>query len=447
MSRLILGHTTPNSIKIWVRASSRWPVAFIDVLDESNNKMAKTAVVVTAEAEFYTAVVEWKELQPDTTYRTKLAFGKDKKTPEAERIRDAYTEGRFRTFPEPEAGGKYSFMFGSCNLHSLGILEKPDKAWLQVSKLLKENSARFMLHCGDQIYADIPLKPQASLEHYRNKYLDAWEDCVPAKKTLTEVPHYMILDDHEITNNFDNDLTDGSIDYQGLARVAMKVYWEFQHSHNPHSDLPGFHYHYEFECGKAKFFVMDTRYYRLSRSGQLLNPAQEAALLGWLSRHRDELKFIVSSVPFVAEVKSPDKDKWCDQVYDEQRGRILAKILGEDISKVVFLTGDMHSALHATLTVEDSSGKRATVHELMSSPINQLTPDISIERQYVPVSDPRVLGSSGVTIQSRIDPKSYFAKHSNIMAVEVGEDGAVGYKIYQTTSSSVSPVKSGSFKP
>ncbi|WP_208300274.1 alkaline phosphatase D family protein [Prosthecobacter fusiformis] len=402
-------------------------------------------MALTLEEEFFTHVVEWKGLSANNAYRVKVAYGKDKKSTEDERVRDAYTEGNFRTFPEADNGAAFTFMLGSCNLHSLGFIEKPDRAWMQVSSLAKHNEARFMIHAGDQIYADIPLKPQASLEHYRDKYLDAWDDCTPARKALTELPHYMILDDHEIINNFDNDLTAGNVDYQGLARVAMKVYWEFQHSHNPHATAAGFHYHYDFSYGQTQFFVMDTRYYRASGSGQMIDPVQEKALLKWLSAHKDALKFIVTSVPFVTEVKTPEADKWCDPAYDGQRGRILSHILSHGISKVVFLTGDMHSALMATLDFTDAAGSTARIYELMSSPINQITPDLPMEKQFIPSLTRKL--KNGFMIHSQIDKSSFFGKNSNLMAIEVPGDGTVQYRIYRTTKSSNIPVKTGSFTP
>lgn len=447
MPKLILGHTTDSSVKIWIRASERWPVAFIDVLDASGNKTAPTKVLPTKADEFHTAVVEWGGLSSSTAYRAKVSFGKDAKSKPEERVREAYTEGRFQTFPKAGDKSDFSFILGSCNLHSLGIIEKPDKAWLQVSRLAAHTSARFMIHAGDQIYADIPSRPDISLKHYRDKYLDAWQDCVPAQKVLTELPHYMILDDHEIINNFDNNMDSGTLDHTRLAEVAMKVYWEFQHSHNPQTATPGRHYHYSFSHGDAQFFVMDTRYHRFSSKGEMIAPAQLAELLAWLKKHKDRIKFIVTSVPFVAEVKDPDKDKWCDKAYDEQRGSILAEIVNNDIGKVVFLTGDMHAALHATLEVHDpNTQKRRTVHELMSSPINQMTPDWPVTRQFDPAPPMRKL-QNGLHLTSRIDVNTYLGKHSNVMSIEAQQTGKVRFRVFRTTDSSLTPLKTKTFIP
>lgn len=439
MARLIIGHTTDTTVKIWFRASSRWPVAFIEVLDATDQPIGSNPnpPVVTVEEDFFTGVVEWTGLAPGQSYRVKVAFGKAKNSKPHERVRDAYTEGRFTTFPAAGTGTPFTFMLGSCNLHSLGIFEKPDRAWSQVSAVARQNSARFMIHAGDQIYADIPLRPSASLEHYRDKYLDAWGDCVPARKVLTELPHYMILDDHEITNDFANDMDLGERDPQALARIAMKVYWEFQHSHNPQSSLPGYHYHYEFSFGDTRFFVMDTRFHRFIKTGQIIAPEQEGDLLAWLDRYPLDLKFIVTSVPFITEVKSPSDDKWTSAAFRAQRSRILAHIVGKGITRIVFLTGDMHAAMHSTMELTDSHGNKAVLHELMASPINQITPDMELDRTFYP--DIQTSLDLGLAARTRIDPASYYGNHSNVMAVEVTGDGKLKYRIYRTSKDKLTP--------
>ncbi len=426
MTRLILGHTTHNSAKIWIRGSRRWPFAFIDVLDAGGNPTAQTKPIELEEEDFYTGVITWGGLQPNQPYRTKVAFGKRRNTPREDRVREAYTEGNFHTFPEPDTGPNFSFILGSCNLHSLGVFEKPDKAWIRISDIARTNHAQFMIHGGDQIYADVPFSPSTSYKHYRDKYLDAWEDCRPAQRVLTELPHYMILDDHEITNNFDHD--SGDNDQTALLNVAMKVYYEFQHKHNPNTPTTPRRYYYTFNYGKVQFFVMDTRYHRESSCNQMIEPAQLTALKGWLTRHADSLKFVVTSVPFVSQVKRPKKDKWCDPAYARQRAEILQHILNREIRKVVFLTGDMHTSYYANMKITDGN-RHGHVHELMSSPINQITPDTTISDKYL---SPHQDSIGGVDLTSTIEPNTFYGNHSNIMAIEIDGDD-VTYRIYRTT--------------
>jgi len=437
MPNLIIGHTTNNSAKIWVRGSRRWPFAFIDVYSTSGTKVGNTRVIELDEDDFYTGVVSCKRLNTNQAYQVKVAFGKSASTPKDERIREAYTTGTFRTYPVTGVQN-FKFMLGSCNLHSLGLFQKPDKAWVQISKLAKSNNARFMIHCGDQIYADIPWSPSPSFSHYRDKYLDAWEDCKPAQRVLTELPHYMILDDHEITNNYDNDAADD----EQLLNVAMKVYYEFQHKHNP--DTPNIQgsrrYHYTFNYGAVQFFALDTRSNRESESNQIIDAPQLATLKRWLTQNKNKLKFIITSIPFVGQVRKPKKDKWCDVIFNQQRGAILNHILDNDIKKTVFLTGDMHTAYYANMTLQKNN-KIAEIHELMSSPINQITPNTSLKKKYEGDFRSTI---AGVDIHSKIDTSSFYGSHSNVMAIEVDGD-KVNFQIYRTTKSEDGP--SGSFTP
>lgn len=436
MPRLILGHTTDTSAKIWVRASARWPVAFLQLINPATNKKLAEIPIPTQEPEFFTAVHEFSGLTANTDYKVKVAFGKTPQDPTDARVMDAYVEGRFKTFPKT-SNQPFTFLLGSCNLHSLGILERPDQSWLSISRIATKTQARFMIHAGDQIYADIPLKPEASLEHYRNKYLDAWDDCIPAKRVLTELPHYMVLDDHEIINNYENGRGElGST----LPRIALKAYWEFQHSHNPATPGASNEYYYNFNYGDVQFFVLDTRTSRISNLEQMIDDKQLKRLLAWMTQHKNSTKFIVTSVPFVGAVKNPEQDKWCDPAFKVQREKILGNILKNGISNVVFLTGDMHTSYCAEMEISDAAGNKAIIHELMSSPINQFTPNLPLEFHY---ESPRTETNGGLQYKSTIRKNTFYGEHSNVMSITVASGQPIEFSIFRTTTDSIKPAIKG----
>lgn len=436
MPRLILGHTTDTSAKVWVRASARWPVVFVQLINPANKKIMDERSIITEESEFFTHVHEFTGLAADTDYKVKVAFGKTLKDPVDARVRDAYAEGGFKTFPKT-AKQPFTFLLGSCNLHSLGILERPDQSWITISRVAAKTQARFMIHAGDQIYADIPFKPEASLEHFRDKYLDAWDDCIPAKKVLTELPHYMILDDHEIINNYEHGSGElGST----LPRIALKTYWEFQHSHNPVTLGSPDQYFYAFSYGDVQFFVLDTRTSRIAALEQMIDDKQLKSLLNWLTQHKSSPQFIVTSVPFVGEVKNPEKDKWCDPAFKVQREKILGHILKNGITDVVFLTGDMHTSYCADMDITDSSGNKVVVHELMSSPINQFTPSLPLEFYY---ESPKTVTGAGFQYKSTIRKNTFYGAHSNVMSITVASGKPIEFSIFRTTDDSTKPALKG----
>jgi hypothetical protein len=146
-------------------------------------------------------------------------------------------------------------------------------------------------------------------------------------------------------------------------------------------------------------------------------------LLSWLERYRDDLKFVVTSVPFVAEISEagskriprwPQKttvptgkngggatdgtaeptepegasasagaagqpplnrlnDKWSAAEFERQRGEIIEFIADRQIEQLVFLTGDMHCCYHATMRIGGRlKYDSITIHELAGGPVNQL---------------------------------------------------------------------------
>ncbi len=443
MARLIIGHTTHNSVKIWVRGSARWPVAFLDVRDSAGRRKGQTQSLFLLEDSFYTGIIYWSNLSPNRPYTVHLSFAKTEDDSFEDRVRDAYTTGRFTTFPIPDAKSEFSFLLGSCNLHVFGALKNPDSVWMRVSEVSNKHTAKFMIHCGDQIYADIPFAPDADPDFYRNKYLDAWEDCYPARRFLSARTQYMILDDHEISDNFDN----GSLNTRyshALKRVAIQAYNEFQHSHNPdtaNDPVNGRQYFYSFNYGKTPFFVLDTRTERNASKGQMISRMQLNCLKNWLGEHASNTKFVVTSVPFVTQRKTELNDKWCSTEFNQQRYEILDYLLGNNIGKTIFLTGDMHASYHATMTVK-RAGKTLTIHELMSSPLNQFTPTKRIEDDFISPHDTTL---HDLELRSRITLSSFYGNHSNVMCITV-KNSRVGYKIYRTTQK-LSASVSKSFQP
>lgn len=236
----------------------------------------------------------------------------------------------------------------------------------------------FMMHCGDQIYFDLDFPPRrGKLNDFRRNYRQAWFEDESMKTLLTEMPHYMILDDHEVSDGFGM-----GTKVDSLREPALAAYDEYVGARQPrssHSD--GFYY--TFAHGNAGFFVLDTRTERSVERAQMIGERQEKELNRWLASKDHPLKFIVSSVPFVAQLRpsvlgqggerlvNEQVDKWSGDAWKKQRGRIIAAMYANRIERLVFLVGDMHCTYHARMQIGDAR-RRFTVHELAGGPINQL---------------------------------------------------------------------------
>jgi hypothetical protein len=314
----------------------------------------------------------------------------------------------------------------------------------------------FMIHAGDQIYYDFPKwNREPRLDSYRETYREAWFEDRFERFFLARGSHYMTMDDHEIVDEFATDLelpqnrrkapksATGSSQLPEPKRFQAKryleaagpAYHEYVHSRHPDGPL-----YYDFRHGAARFFVMDTRTCRnRDHDSQMIGKDQMCAFRRWLTSDPQDLKFVVSSVPFVAEVMRSDSlltaslrneeksllkrtaelaqthgpshrgvielrarvagirdkirleearirgnDKWCGPSFRWQRDEIIEFIEDQKIERVVFLVGDMHCAYHASMSIgEGHRWERRTIHELAGGPINQL--EFARREQFAPV--------------------------------------------------------------
>ena len=289
-----------------------------------------------------------------------------------------------------------------------------------------------MLHCGDQIYYDVPQASKApAIAEYRQKYLDAWGDSRATRRFLTRLPHYMMLDDHEMVNNFANDMdtTRYSAPAELIRDTSLRAYREFVHIRHPQVfGDQGLYYH--FVHGSYRFFVLDTRSERFasleSDHRRIISETQMRHFKDWLRRHRDDVKFVVSPVPFVGEVRNND-DKWNGRPFREQREEVMRFLLDNRIEGLTFLTGDMHCSYHGQLTIERDRDS-VTVNELMSSPINQ------VGKRTIDAFTTGVTRKSTVedfVYTSRLARSEFYDGHSNAMLVSVG-DRTVRWEIFRT---------------
>ncbi len=434
MARLIIGHTAHNTCKIWVRGDRRNPVAFLTVMGDELKRSYKMTLQETFG---FTGVFNVKTLQPESKYECSVSFGETEGDRPEARVEYGQCIGGFRTFPAPGEKNNLNFLFGSCNLHSLGIIQNPDPKYRTLLKLVRSDSVDLMIHCGDQIYYDIPgFMKDPDVKEYREKYIDAWGDSRPTRKLLTVLPHYMMMDDHELVNNFSNDMDTppSGASPDDIKKHGVRVYREFQHIHNPHTyGNQALYYHFNY--GEIQIFCMDTRTERqtkqVARDGavkrsMMIDDVQMGHLKRWLTRHRDAVKFVISSVPFVGHVENSN-DKWCGDSFRSQREEIIEHILVKEISGVTFLTGDMHNSYHATMEVA-SEERAITIHELMSSPINQMSK--SSLGKYV-TNSTVTSKNSLFKYTSKINQTEFYNDHSNIVMVKV-RNNKITYEIIRT---------------
>ena len=227
---------------------------------------------------------------------------------------------------------------------------------------------RFVLMAGDQIYADmfnrlIPIGLADTFEEFQERYHTAFGS-PHMRRLLRQVPTYMILDDHEIEDNWTQDRIEDR-QKRVLFNLAIDAYRSYQWSHS--SRIYGQRLYYHFECGGYPFFILDGRTQRYKDDdpenlddNHLLGrpafpeeePSQLEILCDWLSTQQQQKgnapKFIVTASVFVpnnikttrGDRQKNASDSW--PAFPATRRQLLQRIVDKEIQNVVFLSGDIH---------------------------------------------------------------------------------------------------------
>ncbi|GME33748.1 Alkaline phosphatase D-related protein [Neofusicoccum parvum] len=246
-----------------------------------------------------------------------------------------------------------------------------------LAKWIDKLSAHFMLFLGDFIYIDVPIRHGKTYEDYRREYRQVYS--APEWPSVSEkLPWIHVLDDHEIENDWDKNVT-------GVFQAAYEPWRHYQVAVNPPAVRTGDTY-FAFAQGPASFFLMDTRRYRdpeyekdpWDSTKSMLGPQQLQDLLKFLRepvKAGIHWKIVVSSIPFTKNWRhGPSKlDTWGG--YLAERQQVLEAMWDVGAAGgvgVIVLSGDRHE-FAATAFPPPKEGKwpqSATVHEFSTSPLS-----------------------------------------------------------------------------
>ena len=286
---------------------------------------------------------------------------------------------RLRTLSSKATAAR-AYIVGSCRYLRLtaGIPSAPhmgDRIFASINTLAQsaEPPISALLMTGDQVYVDDLniVAPDREYGEILRKYRTAFSQ-PHISKLMSSVPTYMILDDHEIEDNWPaNRNRRDSFLYDN----AIAAYELYQASHSPAREmLPTgklartlSRYWYQFADGDIEWFVTDSRSRRnLSDSDRrILDVEQEYALCKWLIHSPARVKFVVTSVMFFPDSKGGGEDAW--KGFPGQRLRLLETIRTHRIKNVLFISGDVHGSLTSRLT--HSNDPDFEVHTIVSSPL------------------------------------------------------------------------------
>lgn len=301
-------------------------------------------------------------------------------------------DGRFETAPggREDTPQRFAFAVMSCHLpfDSDGFLSARACRLLEgLPDELERRGVKRVLMLGDQMYGDYP--PSCSLfnpQYFarvapagRRSVLDCTRDEVrqlyqrrhrifwkhPVFNQLqARFPCHMILDDHEILDNFGTAIEHSSAPYEHLRDGALDAFYDYQAARAlPREDgrRPAA-FHQSFEFGTVGAFLMDLRSERHAGEGRIdvCSERQWQALSDFLARQREKHVLLLGlSVPLlhvpdwlatagavVTESDGDVADRWTNPKMADSRDRLLHIIHEHQRQnpdqRLVLLGGDVH---------------------------------------------------------------------------------------------------------
>ncbi|MBL9214026.1 MAG: alkaline phosphatase family protein [Opitutaceae bacterium] len=279
----------------------------------------------------------------------------------------------------------FKFLVGSCAYLNDPPYDRPGQPYgrtLETFRLAGESGADFMVWLGDNWYYR-----EADFDSVSGLWYRAQHDrAVPELRQLFgRMHHYAVWDDHDYGPNDSN----WSYEYKEEALKVFRAYWG-----NPSYGEPGQPgvYH-KFYWGDAAFMLMDNHWYRDAASlNQDLHPEKSQwgrRQLEWLKQsllQAQELrhftfKFIATGNQMLQTAPRGEPH----ELYRREREELLQFLVENEITGVVFLTGDVH---HSGLYRRRLSDGGPWVYEITSSPLSSDSWDVA---RSAKAQDPHVL--------------------------------------------------------
>jgi alkaline phosphatase D len=368
----------------------RWEVA----ADDGFEDVVASGDAVAEPALAHAVHVDASGLEPDTWYWYRFSVGGT-----------TSPVGRTRTAPgRRDDPRRLRFAFASCQDRQAGY-------WTAYDHLAAED-IDLVVHLGDYIYESAPnpaaVRPAQTpaptdLAGYRRRLGEYRAD--PALQAAhARVPWICTWDDHEVRNNYANDVPDQSDEAslstgQFLERraAAYQAYFEHMPVRVDPPDGPDMRLYRTLTWGRlARFYVLDGRQYRSDQAcgdpsdvglmcpevgdddRTMLGPDQEA----WLGRRLGESEAtwnVLAQQTIVSPVMVPvgsdvggNLDQW--DGYRAARRRLVDQL--RDVDNPVVITGDIHASGVGVVNVDpDDPDSRPLIPELVGTSISSTFPE------------------------------------------------------------------------
>jgi alkaline phosphatase D len=358
------GYPATRSAILWLQGD-RNETAAIEYWPKSapKNRQITTAYRLDAN-EDYTALIEIKDLEPETAYaysvrlNNKPAFGNQ--------------TWEFRTLALSASGSKppdFTLALGSCAYINDPPNDRPGFPYggdYQIFDVIAAQRPDFMLWLGDNIY--LRNKDYNTAEGMNARYRHS-RTLPELQRLLRGTHHIAIWDDHD----YGPDNADKTFPLKQISLALFQRYWANTGYGLP--DVPGIFG--SFSYADADFFLLDDRYYRDAdttpdRPGkQLFGEAQLNWLRTALLASKATFKIIASGSQLLNDTNR--YEGW--NHFPQERSRFLDWLSQAKIPGVLMLSGDRH----LTMLIKRDRPGDYSLYELTCSPLTARAADIWVE--------------------------------------------------------------------
>ncbi len=417
----MLGAIDLRTAYIWCEVLPKTSVALEYWIADNTSKPVLLEGKITNNHNFHTVEFYLTALEPGTTYKYQLVINKKQ--------RPSSTTGQFRTqelwnyrMPPPE----FRFLAGSCAYLNEKIYDRPGKPYGGDSSIFesmsKENAA-FMLWLGDNwYYREVDYFTEWGLWYRASK-----DRSSPVLQNfLKAMSHYAIWDDHDYGPNNAN----GSYKLKKESKKVFDTYWC-----NPARDQEQEGTYTQFSFVDVDFFLMDDRTFRSSDElkdsiNGMPNPdkvmwgvAQMKWLKNQLVNSNAPFKIIANGTPILNTYNKYD----CMVHYQNEFNELINFIIDEQISGVLFLSGDRHHSeivgkkLSENYTTYDIVSSSLTAGVYKPSDYEKSNPDL-LKDLIVEQNNYTRVSVSGKTKERKLKVEFMDVKGNKIKEWEVSEN-------------------------
>lgn len=269
----------------------------------------------------------------------------------------------------------FTFLAGSCLYINDSIYDRPGKPYggsTDILKVMAATPAEMMIWLGDNTYTREADYSSASGIEYRYLHTRCAKDLQPL---LAKMNHYATWDDHDFGDNDGNK----NFELKPVSTKCFKAYWGNKTYGEKEEGI-----YSSFRYSDAEFFLLDNRSFRDESeldqdkySKTQLGVTQLSWLKNKLKHSRAGFKFVCIGGQFLNE----HTEKESFNLYKRERDEIIQFILDQEISGVIFLTGDRH---YTELLKNDNVKLKLgyTLYDLTASAINAGSVNISGTEEF-----------------------------------------------------------------